>query len=203
MRSANRYALFFVLFLVVIFWQCASVPDMHYYFLEFESGKQKVSDKAKFPITLKVSNFAAKPFYQERGIVYREQILEGKRYHYHRWAASPAEMFKDQLVQQLRNSGLFSTVIDKQLFAKADYLLSGEILAIEEVDHGEQWYGRVKIEVSLIDEANQTPVWLKQIEKETPIAKKQPIEVVKSINQSARQCVDEIISGLDQYFSGK
>ncbi len=193
---------FLALFSLAIFLQCASVPDTHYYFMEFENQQPPAEITPKYDVSVAVIKFSAKPFYSSNRIVYRENLYEGKHYHYQRWAASPAELFTDKLVEQLRAANLFRQVTNGYNYNKANYRLSGEIKAIEEVDEGENWFGRVKVTFVLSD-ANRNLLWQKTVEKKTPVAKKAPLEIVKSINASAQACVNELIEELDQFFSQK
>ncbi|NOZ61183.1 MAG: hypothetical protein GXO74_05840 [Calditrichaeota bacterium] len=200
MRKFSVY--FLILLTLTIFWQCASVPDTHFYFMEFENQQTSASATPKYDVSLEVTKFTAKPFYAGDRIVYRENLYEGKRYHYQRWAASPAELFTDKLVEQLRAANLFQQVINGYNYNKSDYRLSGEIEAIEEVDEGAQWFGRVKVAFALSD-ANRKLLWQKTFDKKTVVNKKAPLEIVKSINASAQACVYELIKELDQFFSQK
>ncbi|OQX87985.1 hypothetical protein B6D60_02815 [candidate division KSB1 bacterium 4484_87] len=200
MRKLAIY--FLILTMVAILLQCASVPDTHYYFMEFENQQTPANVTPKYDVSLAVIKFSAKPFYAGSRIAYRENLYEGKHYHYQRWAASPAELFTDKLVGQLRAANLFSQVINGYNYNKSNYRLSGEIEAIEEVDEGEQWFGRVKVTFFLSD-VNRNLLLQKTFDKKTLVSQKAPLEIVKSINASAQACVDELIKELDQFFSQK
>ncbi|MEZ4764445.1 MAG: hypothetical protein R3C26_15070 [Calditrichia bacterium] len=65
-----------------------------------------------------------------------------------------------------------------------DYLLSGKILAFEEWDEADSWFGSVKIAFELYDAKTNDLVWQKTYSERKSATDKQPVEVVKSISES-------------------
>jgi ABC-type uncharacterized transport system auxiliary subunit len=144
-------------------------------------------------IKLGIERFQASPLYSDERLVYRDTPYEGKYYHYHRWITSPEDMVTDKTIEQLNASNLFNQVGPFPKFSNVDYVLSGTVKALEEWDEGDQWYARVQIAFELFDRNTRESVWNKTIEKRNPVLKRSPAEVIKGINLSVQQCIDELL----------
>jgi len=54
----------------------------------------------------------------------------------------------------------------------------------------------VQIAFELFDRNTRQGVWNKTIEKRNPVLKRSPAEVIKGINLSVQQCIDELSTQL-------
>jgi cholesterol transport system auxiliary component len=88
---------------------------------------------APIPGTLRVTTLSASGFIGGRRIVYRtdEAPLQVQRYNEFLWEQVPARAIADALVAALRASRGFDNVIVAGDPARADYLLTGELLRFE------------------------------------------------------------------------
>ena len=86
------------------------------------------------------------PEYLRRGaIVYRPTADEIAFYDYHRWATEPSRTVTEAVVDHLRASGSFAHVKIYDGRSDVDYVLTGQLERLDEVDFG----GGVKVEASL------------------------------------------------------
>jgi ABC-type uncharacterized transport system auxiliary subunit len=192
----------FIFFVLFLFFQCGgSIPDMHYYLIDYPISKESNKREPVYHIELGVEKFEAAPLYQEERLVYRDSPYEGKYYHYHRWIASPEQMITEKVIEQLRASNLFEQVVSFPKYSQVDFVLHGTIKAFEEWDEGDKWYARVQISYELIKNAANQIVWQKTIEKKNIVPHKSPAEVVKGINRGVQQCVAEIKQELAAFFT--
>jgi len=192
----------FVLFVSLIFFQCGgSIPDMHYYLIDFPISKNSDKSEPVHHIVLGIERFEAAPLYKEERLVYRDSQYEGKYYHYHRWIVNPEEMITEKVIEQLRASNLFEQVVSFPKHSQVDFILHGTIKAIEEWDEGDQWYARVQIAFELVSKIKSQIIWQKTIEKKNIVPHKSPAEVVKGINMSVQQCIIEIEQELAAFFT--
>ncbi len=191
-----------VFFVTLVLIRCGgSVPEMHYYLIDYPVAKQTDGGEATHQVVLGVARFEVAPLYKEERLVYRDSPYEGKYYHYHRWIASPEQMITEKVIEQLNASNLFEQVLAFPKYSQVDYLLEGTIKALEEWDEKDQWYARVQIAFELVSKADYQIVWQKTIEKKNVVPHKTPAEIVKGINLSVQQCVAEVEQGLAVYFS--
>ncbi|MFQ5584304.1 MAG: hypothetical protein ACE5GL_07715, partial [Calditrichia bacterium] len=81
---------------------------------------------------------------------------------------------------------------------KPDYILKGKIRSFEEWDEGDNWYGSVSITFGLQNSQSQQIVWEKGYSEKTPVAKKEPVEVVKAINISLNKIIQQVIADVGE-----
>lgn len=180
---------------------CGGVPQTFYYTLEeapAAAGEPAGNHHAQLAVALGVERFAAAAIYEEDRLIYRDSPYEVKYDHYRRWAARPAQLVTDAIINQLTARDLFRNVTSHPAAVPVDYILRGRILAFEEWDRGEQWFGRVAISVQLYQASSQELLWSSTFSRETPAQKRQPAVVVQAISTSLRQCADELAAALAQ-----
>ncbi len=197
--NRKSYVIFFV---SLILFQCGgSIPDMHYYLIDYPISMKSDISKPVHQIVLGVARFEAALLYKEERLVYRDSPYEGKYYHYHRWITSPEQMIKEQVIEQLKASNLFEQVRAFPKYSPVDFVLQGTIKALEEWDESDQWYARVQIAFELVSATENHIIWQKTIEKKNRVPHKSPAEVVKGINLGVQQCITEVEQELDAFFA--
>lgn len=176
---------------------CSSVPEIHYYLLDNPLENPDFNQQPKHDKILGVQLFDIAPLYDQDKIVYRESFYEAKFYNYHRWIAPPDEMITAETIDHITNSSLFKNVIQYPSTLNVDYILKGNILAFEEWDQENQWFSHIRLMVELFDMRGKNTLWKEIIEVKNPVAEKQPLELVKSINQSFKECMEKVIYQID------
>ncbi len=180
---------------------CGGVPQTFYYTLAeapAASGESAGNHHDQLAVALGVERFAAAAIYEEDRLIYRESPFEVRYDHYRRWAARPAQLVTDEIINQLTARGLFRNVTPYPAAVPVDYILRGRLLAFEEWDHDEQWFGRVTINVQLYQASSQKLLWSGTLSRETPAQKRLPAAVAQAISTSLRHCVDELAAALAQ-----
>ena len=74
----------------------------------------------------------------EGRIVYRPTPIEVSFYQYHRWAISPRAMVAEYLAERVRARSLFTSVSGDESRMATDFVLSGTLERLEEVDEARQ-----------------------------------------------------------------
>ena len=141
---------------------------------------------------LGVEKFTAEAIFEDDRILYRDSPFEVKYYHYRRWAAAPRELVTEEMLKQLRASACCREVIASPAISRVDYILAGRVLAFEEWDREEKWYGRVALLVQLLEPDSRRILWSEVFQAETPAAKKVPAAIVEAISASLQQCISEV-----------
>src|ERR1700761_1458021 len=95
--------------------------------------------------SIAVHEFRSQEYLRRGSIVYRPTAEEVAFYEYHRWATEPPKTVTEAVVNHLRASGSFTQVKAYDGRSDADYVLSGKLERLDEVDYG----GGVKVEVAL------------------------------------------------------
>jgi len=182
---------------------CGGAPETYYYTLAFEPDKKLNDGHAPLPFTVGVEKFQSEVIYDDDRIIYRDSPFEVKYYFYRRWVAPPRHLITDKVVSYLADSGLFEKVTAFPAAGQVHYVLNGRLLAFEEWDEQNQWYGKVTFKASLYEPATQRVVWNGKFEHLQPVVKKIPAAVVEALSLSLKKCLDELAVALTQEMSDK
>jgi ABC-type uncharacterized transport system auxiliary subunit len=98
----------------------------------------------------------------------------------------------------LTDSGLFEKVTAYPAMENVKYVLGGHLLAFEEWDEPNQWYGKVSFKAYLYDPTTERVVWSGRFENVQPVAKKIPAAVVEAISLSLKHCLDDLAKSLEK-----
>jgi ABC-type uncharacterized transport system auxiliary subunit len=79
-----------------------------------------------------------------------------------------------------------------------DYVLGGRLLAFEEWDDRDNWYGKIKFKAQLYSPSTNRVIWTAQFEHMQPVEKKIPVAVVQALNIGLKKCFDELANSLTQ-----
>ena len=188
------------LLIIILISTCASIPDIHYYLVDYSLEPVSVQD-AKYQIVLGIEKFKTAPQYTGDRIVYRDSPFEVKFYNYHRWITAPRELVTEKTIEQFASSNLFKQVAPFPQVSKVNYLLRGTIKAFEEWDEGDEWFAHVKLHFKLLKAEDNEIIWQGTVMKKTKVAQKKPVELVQSLGISLRACIGEAIDRVDRKLS--
>ncbi|MGH7496558.1 MAG: ABC-type transport auxiliary lipoprotein family protein [bacterium] len=175
------------------------MPETFYYTVSNWNTPPLESENHHTPaldIVLGVEKFSAETMYDDDRIIYRDSPFEVKYYHYRRWAAVPRTLVTDEILKQLRASSCCREVVAYPAENQVNYTISGRVLAFEEWDQGEQWFGRVALSIQVYEPVSRRLVWQEVLQAETPVAKKIPAAVVEAIAASLQKCVSDLQKAL-------
>jgi ABC-type uncharacterized transport system auxiliary subunit len=131
--------------------------------------------------------------YDDPRIVYRTTPFRLDYYHYHRWTSSPGAMVGNYLEQALETSGKFRAVV-RELTPDAPVVLTGRVLAIEEVDRSTtQWLGRISLELVLSDAHTGALLWTEQIEETEPLRQRTPEGLAAALSIAMSRIVAHVV----------
>ncbi|MDZ7288805.1 MAG: ABC-type transport auxiliary lipoprotein family protein [candidate division KSB1 bacterium] len=198
-KAWGRGKLFFCLLLFAFCFllsTCGGVPETFYYTLAMEHNPPPDNDQAMLPFALGVEKFQSEVIYDDDRIIYRDSPFEIKYYYYRRWVAPPRHLVTEKVLNYLADSGLFEKVTTYPSIVNVKYVLSGRLLAFEEWDEQNHWYGKVGFKASLYDPATQRIIWTGKFEHLQPVDKKIPAAVVEAISLSLKQCLDDLARSL-------
>ncbi len=202
MRSEKTLAICLLLFAFCFLLPgCGGVPETFYYTLAFESSLPLNDDHSPLPFALGVEKFQSEMVYDDDRIIYRDSPFEIKYYYYRRWVAPPRHLVTEKVLSHLSESGLFEKVTAYPSMVNVKYVLSGRLLAFEEWDEQDKWFGKVTFKASLYEPATQRVVWSDTFAHQQPVAKKIPAAVVEAISLSLKQCLDDLAKALAEEFA--
>jgi ABC-type uncharacterized transport system auxiliary subunit len=133
-------------------------------------------------------------------IAYRIGTNEVGTYQYSRWAEPPVEMLKGKLIRMLRASGRYQSVSGLGSTAEGQFVVRGRLYEFEEVDSGTIG-GLVSMEFELYDRKSGKVVWTHSYSRSEPVEGKKVSLVVTALDLNLDRGLQEVATGLDQYFS--
>src|SRR6202041_4143242 len=95
--------------------------------------------------TLAIREFRAPTYLRQGAIVYKTSPEQIGFYAYHRWAMAPRDLVTNAIVERLRASKAFAHVKSYDGSRDVDYVLSGRLEKLEELDY----QGSAKVQVAI------------------------------------------------------
>jgi len=150
----------FILFIFILP-ACVKQPPLptdHYYRLP---ALQEVNTDSEIIDSVSVIAFQADGLYRERAILYSENEIEIKQYHYHHWVDSPKRLLQEYLAERLRLSRI-SKVVLTTFEGNSNLIIKGKIKAFEQKKSGNQNSAFVSIEFRVDNNNKSQPILYKQ-----------------------------------------
>jgi uncharacterized lipoprotein YmbA len=167
-------------------------PEVHYYALALTVPE---APARATKTSLVVRPFTARDPYNQERFVYRASPYQLDFYHYHRWAASPAEQVTDWTRRYLRGSGLFARVFPTA-DGNADLAVGGVVRQIEEVDRAESWEAVLSIDFWLARADQRSPLWFQAYTATQRAAKRNPAAVAEAMSRNLENILGQLVADL-------
>jgi len=115
-------------------------------------------------------------------------------YDYHRWAVDPRDFLTNALADRLRASGDFAQVKLYDGRSDIDYILSGRLEKLEEIDYE----GGVKVEVAIsaqmVSLATGATVWTNAVSEVGTVGQRDVPAVVSEMNQTMGRAIEKLLT---------
>jgi ABC-type uncharacterized transport system auxiliary subunit len=199
-RSATRIA--FCLAVLVILTGCAiRVKHANYYTLNLPAlPDPPAAENAR--VTLAIREFRAPTYLRQGAIVYKTSPEQIGFYAYHRWAMDPRDFVTNAIIERLRASGAFSQVQSYDGSRDVDYVLSGRLEKLEELDY----QGGVKVQVAMSAEitsiATGKPVWSNEVSETGDVDKHDVPAVVSEMNRTMERAIAKLVTPVSAQIAG-
>lgn len=175
---------------------CASAPPPVYYRLDYriEAGTAQGQPLDR---TLVVQPVRAPETLARNNILYRVSPRILQHYQSRFWEQSPAEATQQQLVRSLKAAAIFKQVTTKRLSLDADFSLSVNLTAFEEVLTGKQRSALVGMRYDLFTFRPKEAILSGEAESRLTIPggeKSTPEALAETMSQALRECLDKIVT---------
>jgi ABC-type uncharacterized transport system auxiliary subunit len=144
--------------------------------------------------SIAVREFQSPNYLKQGPIVYRTTPEEIGFYEYHRWAADPRMLVTSAVVDHLRANGQFSMVSMYDGRPNNDYVFSGRLEKLEEVDYE----AGVKVEVAMSAQitkvATGATVWSNAVSETRPVSQRNVSGVVSQMNRTMELAINKLLS---------
>ena len=144
--------------------------------------------------SLAVREFRSPAYLHQGAIVYKTSPEQIGFYNYHRWAADPREVVTNAVTDRLRASGNFTQVKPYDGRSDVDYVLSGRIEKLEEVDYE----GGVKVEVAISAQMTNlttgATVWTNTVDEIGTVSQRDVPAVVSEMNRTMERAIEKLLT---------
>jgi len=144
--------------------------------------------------SLAVREFRSPTYLRQGAIVYKTSPEQIGFYNYHRWALDPREFVTNAVAERLRASGNFTQVKLYDGRSDIDYVLSGRLEKLEEVDYG----GVIKVEVAITAQmtnlATGATVWTNEASEVGTVGQRDVPAVVAEMNATMGRAIEKLLT---------
>ena len=174
---------------------CAKIRYPNYYVLNVPVLSSPGSGAAPSWGSVAVRQFSAPGFLREGPIVYRESPNQLGFYEYERWALDPRRAVTSAMVRSMRSRGGFRSV-DVYNGTTSDYMLTGTIDHLEEVDDGTAVWVEVALSAQLNSLRTGDVLWQGNSMKKVRVDDRSVAGVVTEMSHELGNSVDALVSSM-------
>jgi len=144
--------------------------------------------------SLAVREFRSPAYLHQGAIVYKTSPEQIGFYNYHRWATDPREVVTNAVTDRLRASGSFTQVKLYDGRSDVDYVLSGRIEKLEEIDYE----GGIKVEVAITAQMTNltsgVAVWANTVDEIGTVDQRDVPAVVSEMNRTMERAIEKLLT---------
>jgi len=144
--------------------------------------------------TVAIREFRAPAYLRQGAIVYKTSPEQIGFYAYHRWAVDPCDFVTNSIVDRLGATGIFSHVKRYDGQPDAEYVVTGRLEKLEEIDYK----GGVKVEVAVSAQMTRldtgTIVWSKAVSEVGEVNQHDVPTVVLEMSHTMERAIEKLLT---------
>jgi ABC-type uncharacterized transport system auxiliary subunit len=175
----------------------------NYYALEIPPPPRPALSDPRLPVTVAVRRFDTPPYLRQGRIVYRQAPEEIGFYEYHHWAVDPAATVTTAVIDSLRFSRLFSFVKPYEGQDRPDYLMSGRLERLEEIDYNGSVRVEAKLSAELVNLRTGATVWTGDAAETLKVETRNVNSVVAEMSHAVEKSIARLVASMDQQLPAK
>lgn len=144
--------------------------------------------------TLAVREFRSPTYLRQGAIVYKTSPEQIGFYNYHRWAVDPRAFVTNAVTENLRAGGNFRSVKPFDGRLDVDYVLSGRLDELEEVDYDGGVRVRVSISAQMVSVVTGAAVWTNTVSEVGTVGQRDVPAVVAAMNGTMGRAIDKLLT---------
>ena len=152
--------------------------------------------------TVAIREFRSPAYLRQGAIVYKPSPEQIDFYAYHRWAVNPSEFVTNAVIERLRASGDFARVKPYDGRPDIQYVLSGRLEKLDEIDYA----GGVKVEVAISAQmtnlATGMTVWSNAVSEVGDVNKRDVPAVVSEMNRTMERAIEKLLTPIPADVTG-
>jgi len=186
-------ALALILALLLTLSSCGRVRYPAYYTLNLPAPPDPPAAE-NVRTSIAVREFQSPSYLRQGPIVYRSTPEQIGFYEYHRWAADPRMLVTSAVVDHLRASGQFSAVSMYNGRPDINYVFSGKLEKLEEVDYESGVKVEVAISAQITRVTTGATVWSNAVSETGRVSQRNVSGVVSEMNRSVDLAISKLLS---------
>jgi ABC-type uncharacterized transport system auxiliary subunit len=143
---------------------------------------------------LAIREFRSPTYLRQGAIVYKTSPEQIGFYNYHRWAVDPREFLTNAVADRLRASGNFAQVRIYDGRPDVDYILSGRLEELEEIDYEGGIKVRVAISAQMTNLATGATVWTNSVSEDGNVGQHDVPAIVSEMNGTMRRAIEKLLT---------
>jgi uncharacterized lipoprotein YmbA len=172
-----------------------------YYTLEIAPATKPAANNARVPAAVAVRRFETPAYLRQGRIVYREAPEEVGFYDYHRWATDPGATVTAAMIASLRSAYLFSLVKQYDSQEKSEYLLTGRLERLDEIDYGGSVRVEAKLSAELVNLRTGATVWAGDATETAIVEPRNINSVVAAMGQAVQANINRLVARMSEQLS--
>jgi ABC-type uncharacterized transport system auxiliary subunit len=178
---------------------CSTPQPRHFYSM---SGRPPSTRFAQpYPIKLRVRDLEMRRSYRRDELVVRTDAHELTFLRRQRWSEPPARMISAIVREQIRSSGIGAELQEESAVGEPDYVLSGEIEAIEQLVIGGDRFAHLAITYRLQRFKDDAMVWDYHIDARRPVSGTSMRSTVRSLSEILAAETDRALVDLGRFLA--
>jgi cholesterol transport system auxiliary component len=173
---------------------CAGIKYPNYYTLNIPNPVSAPSGITPISGTVLVQEFGAPAYLRQGPIVYRPEPTQIAFYDFHHWAEDPRKMVTAAMVRDLRQTFQSAEFYDGR--GDADFLLTGSLDHLEELDNGGSVSVDVGIAASLKNLKTGGVIWSSSSSKTSAVEQRSVRGVVAAMSRELSEATGQLVASL-------
>jgi ABC-type uncharacterized transport system auxiliary subunit len=168
----------------------------NYYVLNLPTPVPVADQRKPLPGSVAVREFRAPAFLRAGPIVYRESAERLDFYNYHRWVVDPRSAVTNAIIQDIQARRVFQSAHLFDGRGSSEYLLTGTLDHLEEVDKAREVFVEVVVSAQLTNVRTGDVLWSNTSSQTTKLEDRAVPGLVAAMSQTAESVVGHLVSSM-------
>lgn len=146
---------------------------------------------------VRVRTLDADTIYEKFQIVVRRNPYELQYSDTNVWAVKPNRMVSDMIARSLAEGEAFKTVARELGELRPDYILGGDLHAIEIYDSGDIWFAHLSLTITMSRYSNGEALFTYTFDERRPIPEQTFAQGARALSELLSTAMDEVLTRLD------
>ena len=178
---------------------CRSPAPRHYFTLAGQAPAVRFA--RPYPVRLRVAEMEMRRTYRRDELVTRADVHELRFLRRQRWSEPPQRMISGVIREHLRRSRIALEIQDESTVNEPDFVLGGEIEAIEQLTVGDDHYAHLAMTFRLRRFKDDQMVWDFRIDARRPVSGTSMRSTVRTLSAILAAETDRALVDLGKYFA--